>query len=310
MKYIVSDNRDLSLMEETAIVIGNFDGVHVAHRRLIGMAVDFAKKTKMKSVVLTFRPHTAHIFDKFGSPHLIMSYAEKIKEISGLGVDILIEQRFDHLFASLSTEEFLHGYLKGLNVRAIFVGYDFNFSRGKQANQETLRVFGHNTGTYIEIMEPQLYSGTKISSTKIRNLLSEGNIEIANKLLGGRYFISGEVVRGKGLARRLGIATANIPIIERLIPREGVYLTLTDVEGIKYRSVSNIGKTYYNKEIPILESHILDFDKELYDKEIKVEFIRFLRPEIRFGSLDELREAVTRDIKNARQIFEGLCEDC
>lgn len=309
MRYISSCCNNLCFDEDTAVAIGNFDGVHIAHQKLITDMVSFARKTGLQSTVLTFRPHTAHLFDGFGSPHLIMSYEEKLEEISKLGVDIIIEQRFDIKFASMSTDEFLYGYLRGIRAKAIFVGYDFSFSREKSANKGDLREFGRKTGAFIEIMEPQLFKGTKISSTKIRNLLQEGNIALANQLLGRRYYITGTVVRGKMLGRSIGVRTANIHLIDRLIPREGVYLTITETDGQKFRSISNVGKTSINENVTVLETHLLDFEQELYGKKIKVEFLQFLRPEMRFGSIGELRDRVKRDIEEARNLFREKKED-
>lgn len=309
MEYIISEDISLELDFETSIAIGNFDGLHLAHQRLIRSALDFAKRSMMRSVVLTFRPHTAHLFDPFGSPHLIMSYEEKIEEISRLGVDIIIEQRFDHRFASLTKEEFLYGYLKRIGAKAVFVGYDFSFSRDRKANQEDLREFGRRTGAFIEIMEPQYLDGIRISSTVIRNLIMEGNITLANRLLGRRYYISGSVVRGKGLGRNIGVATANIPIIKRLIPREGVYITITEVDGRRYRSISNVGKTSLDGDVTLLETHILDFDGELYNRRIRVEFLKFIRPELKFSSLEELKRTIYEDIGCARAFFKDFDEN-
>ncbi len=309
MRYIKSDSINLKIPQETSVTIGNFDGVHIAHQKLINDSINFAKRSNLVSVVLTFKPHTAHLFDKFGSPHLIMTYEEKIEEIARLGVDIIIEQRFDREFATMSVSEFLSGYLGNIGARAIFVGYDFSFSRDKRANQDDLREYGRDKGVFISIMEPQLYNGNKISSTKIRNLLLEGNIELANKLLGRRYYITGNVVRGKMLGKSIGVGTANIPIIDRLIPREGVYLTVTEIDGNRFRSISNVGKTSKEGEITVLETHILDFDENLYDKKIKVEFLMFLRPEIRFQSLNDLQQKIRDDIKKARQMFGAMNED-
>lgn len=309
MRYIKSESKNPHLDCETAVAIGNFDGVHIAHQRIIKKMIDFSKMSNLRSMVLTFRPHTAHLFDKFGSPHLIMDYEEKVEEISKLGVDIVVEQRFDEAFASLSKEEFLYDYLNNLKVRAVFVGYDFSFSRDRVATHSDLREFGRKSGAFIDIMEQQAIGGTKISSTKIRNLLLEGNIEIANQLLGRRYYITGTVTQGKRLGKTIGVATANIVINNRLIPREGVYLTISEIDGVRYNSVSNIGKTSSNKDLSILETHIFDFDRELYGSKMRVEFLRFLRPEVRFGSFDELKETIMSDINNAKRIFNGLDED-
>jgi riboflavin kinase/FMN adenylyltransferase len=308
MKYIISENTEITLNEESVVAIGNFDGVHLAHQRLIKEAIDFATRSRMQSVVLTFRPHTAHLFDRFGSPHLIMSYEEKIEEIGRLGVDIIIEQRFDEIFANLSREEFLSGYMRQLQTRAIFIGFDFKFGRDGTSNTEHLLEFGRKTGVFIYVLKPQSLLGTTISSTKIRNLLMEGNIELANQFLGRRYYISGSVIPGKMLGRSLGFPTANIPIVNRLSPREGVYLTNTIIEGMRYKSVSNVGRTSHNKEITLLETHILDFDGELYDKRVRVEFIKFLRPEIRFSSMEELVSTIKKDINTARMIFGEMSE--
>ncbi len=309
MRYIKSESKNPRLDCETAVAIGNFDGIHIAHQRLIKKMIDFSKMSGLRSMVLTFRPHTAHLFDKFGSPYLIMDYEEKVEEISKLGVDIIVEQRFDEAFASLSKEEFLYDYLNNLKVRAVFVGYDFSFSRDRIANHSDLREFGRRSGVFIDIMEQQTISGTKISSTKIRNLLLEGNIETANQLLGRRYYITGTVTQGKRLGKAIGVATANIVICNRLIPREGVYLSVSEIDGVRYNCVSNIGKTASNKDLTILETHIFDFDRELYGSKMRVEFLKFLRPEVRFGSFDELKETIVSDINNAKRIFNGLDED-
>ncbi len=311
MKFFKIESVDKieGISQGTAVAIGNFDGVHIAHRQLVLSMRDFARKSGLCSLVLTFRPHTAHLFDKFGSPHLIMTYDEKIDELADLEVDIILEQHFSREFADLSTEEFLYNYLARLNVRAVFVGFDFIFGRGGQSGADELRDFGRKTGAFIHIMDPVILNGSRVSSTRIRNLLMEGNVEMANQLLGRRYFIGGIVKRGKMLGKSIQCPTANIPIVDRLSPREGVYLTVTVIGNNRYRSISNIGKTSSEKNITMLETHIFDFDRELYDEKIRVEFIRFIRPEIRFNSMEEMKETIRKDIEYARREFQGLNEN-
>ena len=280
-----------------ALALGYFDGVHLGHKRVIKSAVDYAQNNGKKSAVITFKDHPCCYF--YGvCPKYILSRSQREEEIAKLGVDFLYELDFDETLAGLSAEEYLKDTLiKYFSPVAISTGFNHHFGVKKSGDAEFLRQNQTKYGyKYFEI-SPEKVNDKIISSTAIRTYLQQGKIEKANQMLGSNFSIKGEVVEGQKLGRTLGFRTANL-----LYPKEiidipfGVYKVMTTYG----KGITNFGirPTVSSTKKAVLETHILDFDKDIYNKTIRVEFLRMLRKEQKFNSVDELKKQIQSDIKS------------
>jgi riboflavin kinase/FMN adenylyltransferase len=283
---------------QTAIALGNFDGVHIGHQRLIKKMVDIANDRGLNSSVLLFENHTKSLIEGAG-PLLISSTEQKNGLIKSLGVETIYTIKFDEKLMKLTPEEFIDEILvKRLNVKAIVVGYDYRFGYKASGNSDLLRELGRKYNIQVEILPPVLINEMVVSSTRIRDLIKDGNLEDAKILLNRNFSIQGKVVSGKNIGKKLGFPTANIePIANYIMPRIGVYSTETIVDGNKYLSATSIGynPTFGDGSIKI-ESHIIDFNEEIYNKKIELIFIEFIRDEIKFDSVDSLIEQIKKDV--------------
>lgn len=303
MKYITSKN--IKLNSGTVVTVGNFDGVHKGHLDLINSIKSLKKDkyTDCQTVVLSFNPHPIAYLKKMDF-RLIFSRKERIHVFENLDIDILIEYPFDKNTKNMTKDEFVEGILLNkLNCKALVVGKDWGFGKNKQGNAYTLKEMLKKHGVEVIIRDSILYSGEKLGSTNIRNLISNGCVETANKLLGKQYFVIGEVVVGKQLGRQIGFPTMNIyPPNDKLLPPNGVYVSNVFIDDEKFYAVTNIGvnPTVDGDEL-IVESHIFDFDREIYGKIAKVEILKQVRLEKKFNSLDELKAQIARDILQAKK---------
>lgn len=287
----VNENIHLSL------ALGYFDGVHLGHQAVIKNAVDFAKKNNIKSAVVTFKDHPCCFFNGV-CPKYILSRTEREKRIAKLGIDFIYELDFEKI-KDLTAEEYLKNILiKNFRPKAITTGFNHHFGTQKTGDVEYLgkmqNVYNYK---YYEV-PPQKIDGVTISSTKIRNALSNGLIAKANEMLGAEFSISGKVIEGQKLGRELGFRTANLLYPSELITLPfGAYATKVTLKGEQYQGVTNFGQrpTVQGKN-PIVETHILNFDKDIYGEIINIEFTKMLRKEQKFASLDELKTQIKKDI--------------
>ncbi len=289
--------------------LGNFDGLHLGHQRLISDLVNKAKKDSGVPAVFTFYPHPMKVLNPEGAPPMLLSQQAKQKMIAGLGVEVLLLVPFTLDFASLAPEEFITEVLhRELMVRSVFIGYNYTFGKGGKGSPETLAGAGRKLGFGVHVIPPVAIGGTPVSSTLIRNLLGAGEVLEARKYLGYCPFAEGEVVVGEMRGRTLGFPTANIVLDgEILVPANGVYAVEVRVEGDNFLGVANIGvkPTFHGDGmIRNLEVHLLDFYGDLYGKKIKVYFTGRLRDEKRFSSPGELVEQIRIDISRARIEFQ------
>lgn len=293
-------------LKAPVLTIGNFDGVHKGHRVLFEIVKGKARDRNCHSAVLTFDPHPLKILSPEKAPEPLVSKQEKIELILKAGIDHVICQEFTPEFAKVSAKDFVLKILvETLRVSEVVVGYDYGFGRNREGNIDLLRELGALKGFSVYVVQPVNINGKIASSTAIRNLIKEGEIEAANELLGRCYSIRGKVVKGKGRGQSiLNIPTANLEISERLIPKGGVYATWTSVKGETYPSVTNIGfnPTFENGSFSI-ETHILDYYSNLLNEEIDLSFIKRIRDEIKFESIPKLREQILIDIATARGIL-------
>ena len=284
----------------TILTLGTFDGVHQGHRTIISKLTSESKKHDLKSIILTFFPHPRNIVSskKIKS---ISTIDEKIQIFSELNLDELIIQNFNKSFSEMGAEEFIKLLVNNLNLKKIIVGYNHRFGKNRSADIDVLRDF--STKYDFEVVEIKAYEveKIKISSTKIRNAIDNGNIDVCNNYLGYNFNINGIVVKGKSIGKSIGFPTANINIAEeyKIIPKNGVYLVRCFFEKNKFYGMMNIGfnPTFGSNEKTI-EVNIFDFNRDLYDKNIRIEFLKFIRDEIKFDNAEELQNQLINDREN------------
>jgi riboflavin kinase/FMN adenylyltransferase len=281
------------------LALGVFDGVHVGHRAVIARAVEAARKEGGKAFVVTFDPHPIRVIAPEKAPaSLLATLDEKAAVLKALGVDGLLVIHFDMAFAKMDAEEFVRKLLAA-DVRTVAVGEDWRFGSKRSGDVAMLRRMGGELGFQLEAVPPVMWDGERISSTRIRQAIRDGNFDAVEEMLGRPYELSGTVIEGRKLGRGLGFPTANLRLGERQTPRDGVWAV--KVDGVR-KGVANLGtRPTVDGGERLLEVHLLDFSGDLYGKELRVRFEKFLRPERKFGSLEELREQIGRDAEEARQ---------
>ena len=290
-----------------AITIGNFDGVHIGHQKIINKVIELGRKDYLKTAALTFYPHPMQFFG--AGIDVLLSERKKIALLNNFKLDYLFILHFDETFSGMPAEVYVKELLvKKLKVKDIVVGYDFRFGKRRSGNYEVLKLLsGKYDYTAVKIDKIE-FSDVIISSTNVRKYLAEGDVLFANKLLGRPYSLEGVVIKGRGLGKLLGFPTANIDVREGLLPAYGVYATKTIVEGKGYHSVTSIGirPTIRDNGSLSVETMIFGFDKNIYGKFIEIEFIKHIRGEIKFPSLDELTLSMKKDVQNAKDILKDV----
>ena len=286
---------ELNQKQNLAIALGYFDGVHIGHRAVIKSAVDFAKKNNTKSAVITFSDHP-YCYFKGVCPKYILTREEREKRIASLGIDYLYELNFED-FALLTAKEYLNNILINyFHPISISTGWNHNFGKNKSGNVNFLEEQAKNYNYKYFKIPPQKINNEIISSTEIRKLLSEGNIEKANHMLGQNFSIEGEIVKGNQIGRTIGFRTANLVYPPELIELPyGVYA----VDTIYGKGIANFGiRPTINGSHTSLEAHILNFEKDIYGEIINVNFNKMIRTEKKFPSLDALKKQINLDIKS------------
>ena len=291
------------------ITIGNFDGVHIGHQALFHTVMEQSDMRNGTAIAMTFEPHPIRVLKNNGHPPLITPYAQKIELIGKSGIDVLICVPFTRKFAAITAKEFvLDVLLERIGVQAIVVGKDYTFGKNREGNLNLLK-------SYAEVFDFELIvvdwipvsnnPSSRISSTRIRELLIEGKVSQAHNLLGRYYQVSGIVSPGRNRGGKLlGFPTANIKLKEELYPRNGIYAVTVDCLGKRYQGVANIGysPTFDDNELTV-EVHILDFNADLYGQSINVKFIERIRDEIKFSGIDALSQQIADDVLKARDIL-------
>lgn len=296
---------DINISFDTCITIGNFDGVHRGHQTLIKNTVDFAKERGLKSVVFTFSNHPVNYF-RPNSVKNIVTVEEKREIIKELGVDVFVSIPFDSSMTEISTHDYVKNILiDKIHAKHLVIGHDFRFARNREGNPLVLKEISSKYGCSVEVVDPVKLNDRRISSTDIRKYISEGNMVEANYLLGRNYFMEGEVIYGRQIGRKLGFRTANIYICpDSLVPGIGIYSSYVTLDDKKYLGATSVGTNpTVNGTKLSLEVHILDFDKDIYGKEIKIEFVEKIRDEEVFASLEELKEQLALDVENVRNLL-------
>lgn len=297
---------DYKRIKNSVVTIGTFDGVHIGHQKIISRLVDIAKTNDLQALVLTFFPHPRMVVQKDSDIKLINTIDEKAAQLQELGVDHLVVKEFTKSFSRLTALEYVRDVLVNkLKVKHIIVGYDHHFGRNRTATIDDLIEFGKFYDFEVTQIDAQEIGDVAVSSTKIRTALHEGKMKIANKFLGYDFMLTGIVVKGKGLGSNLNFPTANIHIEEsyKLIPKEGVYLVQSNLNGHQTYGMMNIGKnpTVSQDNKTHIEVHFFDFDGDLYGKTLKIELLDHLRSEIKFPNIDALKEQLENDKSTAKQ---------
>ena len=301
---IITSLDEIKLMHPSAVAIGKFDGIHLGHRQLLGEII--AKKQEgMKAVVFTFNPSPSVLFSKVKEKELT-SCEEKRKIFEALGIDVLVEFPLTYETAATPKENFVKDILvQKLNAKHIVAGTDLSFGKNGEGNSAFLLEESSKYGFEVEIIDKITYKGEIISSTLVRKAISEGDVKKARFMLGSPYFVQGVVKKGNQIGRTIGFPTVNISAGEdKLLPPNGVYKTEVVFEGRILEAITNVGckPTVADDGQIFIESYIYNFTENIYGKEIEVHFLEFIRKEQKFGSIEELKEQLQKDIRLGQKI--------
>jgi len=291
------------------LALGNFDGLHRGHRKILDRMRRVADERGATSVIMTFDPHPPRVVRPDKAPPLLMTKAQKLEAIADAGVQGAAIVRFTPELSNWEPETFVRTVLVDwLRVAEVWVGANFLFGHDRSGNFSMLRVLGARYGFKAEKIDPVRYKEFVVSSTRIRRLVSEGRVDEAGALLGHQYFLDGTVVRGDERGRTIGFPTANLCTENELLPPHGVYATTARIADIVYASVTNVGTrpTVDASGRTVIETHIFNLDRDLYGQSIRVGFVQRLRDERRFESLDLLRAQIEADCQRARVLFNRL----
>lgn len=302
---IIHDTIEFHIDEPTVVTIGKFDGIHKGHAEVFNQMRKYRDRG-LKLVIFTFDIPVGALLDGTES-RVLTTRIEKRRIFEKLGADYLIEFPFNEKTASISAESFIDDFLiAGLDMKAIVMGSDCRFGHRGLGDGKMLKQYAHNYGYEVKIIDKLESGGLKISSTAIRESIERGDIVSANKMLLHPYFFYGEVVHGMRIGRTLGMPTVNlVPKEDKLLPPNGVYFSGVEYNGICYRAITNIGRKPTiesgNKNMTGVETYIYDFHDQIYGKELTISLYEFLRPEIKFDSIDALKEQLNRDVSEGEK---------
>lgn len=292
---------------KVCLAIGFFDGVHLGHQQIIRQTISDARQHEGLAVVLTFDRHPNTVVAPARVPPLIYPLSRKLRAIEALGVDSLLLLHFDREFSQQSGEEFIKRLAREIGpLQSLCVGANFVFGHKRSGNVELLKKLGSQLKFIVHGMAAVSLDGKGVSSTRIRETITRGDLDAASQMLGRAYSLGGRVIRGDGVGRQLGFPTANLDVNGLALPPGGVYAIRAEVDGQTYRAVLNIGnRPTRSQAAPTLhvEAHLLDFTGDLYERELEAIFVDRLRDEKKFKSLDELRDQIGRDILEAKGRF-------
>jgi riboflavin kinase/FMN adenylyltransferase len=291
------------------LTLGNFDGVHLGHQAIFNIVIDRAAEKGGTPIVFTFVPHPLKVIAPKIAPRLLTNYKDKIDLIKKCGIDVIICTKFTKKFANLSAETFVKNVLcETIKAKEIFIGANYFFGKGREGSPELLRRLGQDCGFTVTVVDEIKSGDITISSSMIRRVIAEGKVDEASKYLGRLYYVEGVVVEGAKRGRKLlNTPTANLSTINELLPKNGVYAVKVELDGKQYTGASNVGynPTFNNSNFSF-ETHILDFDGDLVGKTIRVYFVKRIRDEIKFSSIEALALQLQKDIENTRKIIKDL----
>ena len=308
---IIKDLEEIQRDEMSVITLGTFDGLHLAHQKIVEEVINKANQINGRSLLLTFDPHPRKVIPGRNDVKLLSTLEEKILVLEKLGLDNLFVINFTVEFSKQSPEEFVKKYLvDGIGLKEIIIGYDHHFGKGRDGDFQLLQDMGKKFNFEVSLIPEYSVDGEIVSSTKIRNALMEGDVVKAGKMLGRLYSFKGIIVRGDGRGRKLGFPTANISVSDedKLIPAKGIYAAECTVQNQKYYGLLSLGSrpTFHKDGDVIPEFYIFDFDKDIYDEIMNVELVEKIRNEEKFNSVDELISQMKKDEEKGRIILSKL----
>ncbi|MBE6062201.1 MAG: bifunctional riboflavin kinase/FAD synthetase [Clostridium butyricum] len=294
---VIDENADNMQSCDNYIALGSFDGLHLGHLSLIYKVKEEADRNGGKSIVYTFKNHPRTLISKNSAPKLLMDNDEKIKILNNYGVDIVYFQDFNQEFMKLTPEEFVKMLIERFNAKGLVVGFNYKFGYKNSGNIDLLQKLQKKYNYELYVMEPCTYKNEVISSTRIRKVVEEGNVEEAYKMLNRPYCLKGNVIHGRKIGRTIGFPTANLSYDKKFIlPSEGVYYTNVKVNNKLCKAITSVG---YNPtvggKVLTIESHILNFKEDIYEKNIEVNFIKKIRDNIKFNGINELKNQLEKD---------------
>ncbi len=294
--------------EPSIVTVGNFDGVHLGHQRVLGTVHELARRANCRSAVLTFFPHPASVLRPKEAPPLLMTLDQRLDAIRQLGIDAAFVLRFDMQLAAVAAEDFVRRFLVDMmHARTVLVGGNFRFGHRQAGDVKLLVQLGQRWGFDVKTLPPVIKDGIVVSSTAIRGALREGRVEDARSLLGRPYALLGEIRTGSGLGRKVIVPTLNLATEQEMLPKNGVYATEVTLADKTYRAATNVGfrPTFDGGHITI-ESHLFDFSENLTSGKMEVHFWARMRDERKFSGPDALRRQVLKDIEGARRYFAAM----
>ncbi len=297
--HLIKNTTEIKLLKPTVVTIGTFDGIHIGHRKIIEQLLKAAKKHHLSATILTFFPHPRMVLQQNVGLKLINTIEERIDILRETGIDNLIVYPFTKAFSRLEAQDYIEKVLvEQLNAKRVIIGYDHHFGRNRTADINDIRHFGKQFNFEVEEIPEQDIDDVSVSSTKIRKALIDGNLEKANRYLGAPFILSGVVVKGKQLGQKLGFATANLSIPEdyKLIPKNGVYVVQSEIDGQLYHGMMNIGTNpTVGGNDRTIEAHFFGWEDHLYGKKLTVQVLARIRDEKHFDSLETLIAAMQED---------------
>jgi len=290
---------DYNEVKRSVVTIGTFDGIHLGHQKILSRLIKSSKDKDLNSVVLTFFPHPRIILNKYNEVKMIDTLDEKIIHLNEIGIDSLIIHPFDKNFSLLSANQFIKDFLVDkLKIKHIIIGYDHRFGKGREASVTDLKNYADDYDFTVEEIKAQEIEKITVSSTKIRNSINQGDIKTTEKYLGRYFNLTGKVVKGDGLGKKINYPTANIFIEEtyKIIPKDGVYLVETIIKDKLFKGMMNIGhRPTIGTNVKSIEVHLFNFNEDIYGQVISIKMISKIRDEKKFSSIQALKEQLVKD---------------
>jgi len=290
---------DYNEVKRSVVTIGTFDGIHLGHKKILSRLIKSSKNKDLNSVVLTFFPHPRIILNKYNEVKMIDTLDEKIIHLNEIGIDSLIIHPFDKNFSLLSANQFIKDFLVDkLKIKHIIIGYDHRFGKGREASVTDLKNYADDYDFTVEEIKAQEIEKITVSSTKIRNSINQGDIKTTEKYLGRSFNLTGKIVKGDGLGKKINYPTANIFIEEtyKIIPKDGVYLVETIIKDKLFKGMMNIGhRPTIGTNVKSIEVHLFNFNEDIYGQVISIKMISKIRDEKKFSSIQALKEQLVKD---------------
>jgi riboflavin kinase/FMN adenylyltransferase len=303
---IFHGTENAGILRGTVLTLGVFDGIHLGHQKIMERVISRSRQIGAIPTAITFDPHPRSVLYPENSPPLLQTLDQRLANFEILGIEQTIVIRFDKDFANQNAEEFLRDSVhERLRAREVYLGKGFAFGKNRAGNIELLRKISAELGFFADEVDEVTLRGQRISSSKIRELLKHGKVNLARRMLGRPYGIEGQIVRGDQRGRTIGFPTANLKPRNRVVPKFGVYATATLINDVWRRSITNVGvrPTFEGSKEPSIESYVFDFDGDLYGDVLRVRFLHRIRDERKFNGIDELKNQIGKDTNIALRFF-------